>query len=435
MQDFLKKYLNNFSALQMFQLFRFGVLFITGILLLKAGLETSELGEYENLLFFGSLLSFFWIAAFVRAVLSLYKDFEDNDTQLFFNTALSMLICSTMAALMFLGIVNISYEYQALQEYAPAFAAYIILTGPSFLIEYIYLLRNQSRRILGYGIFIFLLQLAAVTLPVFMGYKLEYSIYGLLVVSVVRLIWLVLIIGPFAKWKISAYVFRLVFKLAWPLMLSALMSGSAEYIDGVLVTWYFDEATFAIFRYGAKEFPLFLLVANAFSNTMVPEIAKADSDLTMILDRIKRNSSRMMHIFFPASILLMLVSPILYPLFFKAEFSESAVVFNTYLLLLISRLVFPQTILIGKQKMWGIFNASALEIVLNIILSLVFIRHLGLLGLALATVIASIVEKLYLSYLVWKVYGISVYKYVELKWLLIYTILVCIIFCNLVVFP
>ncbi len=410
------------------------MLFLTGMLLLRGGLETTELGKYENLLFFGSLLSFFWISGFVRSILSLHKDFERNDTRLFFNTAMAMLVCSLMAAFIFLGIVNIGSEYEMLKKFALEFGVYIALIGPSFLIEYIYLLRNKSRLIIGYGVFIFLLQLALVTIPVFLGYGLEYSIHGLLLVSIVRLVWLITILGPISEWKVNSKVLSRVITLAWPLMLSTLMSGSAEYIDGILVTWFFDEATFAVFRYGAKEFPLFLLVANAFSNTMVPEIAKAGQNLSQVLDKIKRNSAIMMHIFFPLSILLMVASPFLYPVFFKLEFSESAVVFNTYLLLLIGRVAFPQTILIGKQKMWGVFNAAVLEILLNLILSLLLVRYIGLMGLALATVLSSNLEKFYLSYRVWKEYRIKPQKYLDLKWYFIYAILLSIIFCTFTAF-
>lgn len=434
MQDFLKKYLTNFSALQIFQFLRFGVLFLTGILLLRGGLETAELGKYENLLFLGSLLSFFWIAGFVRSILALHKDFEKNETQLFFNTAIAMLACSTMGAVIFYGIVNLSAEFADIAQFAPEFAVYIALLGPSFLTEYIYLLKNQSKHILGYGAFIFLLQLVAVTLPIFMGYGLGYSIHGLLMVSVVRLIWLVAVLGPFKEWQFSKQVMLVVLKLSWPLVLSTLMSGSGEYIDGVLVTYFFDEATFAVFRYGAKEFPLFLLAANAFSNTMVPEIGRAGDDMKMVLDKIKRNSTMMMHAFFPPAIILMLLSPFLYPLLFKPEFSESAVVFNTYLLLLIGRILFPQTILIGKQKMWTIFNAAAVEIVVNVLLSLVLLKYFGIFGLALATAISSNLEKIYLCFRVKNEYAIKASEYINLKWLIIYSTLLLVIFCTFVAF-
>ncbi|MDP2336448.1 MAG: hypothetical protein Q8N05_08375 [Bacteroidota bacterium] len=55
---------------------------------------------------------------------------------------------------------------------------------------------------------------------------------------------------------------------------SLLLSGSGQYIDGFIITAWFDDATFAVFRYGARKFPLvIILLANAFSSSVLPGFA------------------------------------------------------------------------------------------------------------------------------------------------------------------
>ena len=62
--------------------------------------------------------------------------------------------------------------------------------------------------------------------------------------------------------------------LGTPLIITSLISGSAQYTDGIIVSAvYRDPAMFAWFRYGAKEFPLVLLLANGLSNAMLPEFS------------------------------------------------------------------------------------------------------------------------------------------------------------------
>jgi O-antigen/teichoic acid export membrane protein len=95
-----------------------------------------------------------------------------------------------------------------------------------------------------------------------------------------------------------------------------------------------------------------------------------------------------MHLFFPISIGFMLVSEWMYPLLFNADFADSAAVFNVYLLLVVSRLVFPQTLLIGLKKAKTIMLVAGLELSVNFGLSILFVHQFGLVGIAFATVIA-----------------------------------------------
>lgn len=433
MQDFLKKYLTNVTGLQVFQLLRFGTIFLTGMLLLRAGLSTQELGGiYEPLLFLGGLVSYFWVSGIIQGLLSSHATYHESEGKLFFNTALTMFLFSAVAAIAFYLIANFYSGFELLKAYSLPFALYMLLLGPSFLVEYIYLLRKKPSAIVTYGAISFSAQLLAVVLPVYYGYGLLWSVYGLVVVAFIRFIWLIRLLLPIKSWNVDKSVVNTVIKLAWPLMLSSLLVGSAEYVDGILVTYYYDDATFAFFRYGARELPFFVLIAAAFSNSMVPEIAQSKADLLPALQKIKKNSLGMMHVFFPATLVLMVLSPILYPWLFKPEFIESAVIFNIYLLLLISRLLFPQAILIGMQKTKLIFGTAFLEMLINVSLSIILIQWFGLEGVAFATVIASLADKLILAYFVRKTLGISIVKYLNIGWYLAYSVGLVAIFLTFV---
>ena len=74
--------------------------------------------------------------------------------------------------------------------------------------------------------------------------------------------------------KISVEFMKEHLYLGTPLILTSLISGSAQYTDGVIISAvYRDPAMFAWFRYGAKEFPLVLMLANGLSNAMLPEFS------------------------------------------------------------------------------------------------------------------------------------------------------------------
>jgi len=157
-----------------------------------------------------------------------------------------------------------------------------------------------------------------------------------------------------------------------------------------------------------------LLLANAFSNGMVPKVAQLG--LEKAAATIKVESLKLIQLFFPVSIAFPPISEWLYPRLFNAEFTESAAVFNVYLLLVISRLVFPQTLLIGLKKTKTIMLVAGLELAVNFGLSILFVEQFGLVGIAFATVIASLLDKLIL--MIWLKYseGISPASYWPWKW-------------------
>jgi O-antigen/teichoic acid export membrane protein len=396
-------------ALQLFQLMRFGAFFLTGILLTKLGLGAYGIGIYESLLFLGSLLSFFWLSGLSQSLLANYRPAERSRE--FFNAFLVLLGCSVLVFVLFRLLITpfsfLANNPEVLWHYG-TFSWYVLLIGPAYLAEYILLLKERPKALVGYGVLAFGSQLAFVTLPILLGYGLEEAILGLVVSAALRFAVVVFLLFRFADFTVDKDFLRTFIITASPLIVGSLLAGSAEYLDGLIVSHYFNEQTFAIYRYGAKEFPLVLLLANAFSNGLVPKVSR---DVKAGMAEIRQGSLRMMHAFFPLSIGLMVLSPWAYPMLFSAEFAESAAVFNVYLLLVISRVLFPQTILIGLRHAKAIMYVSIVEITVNVGLSLLFVQWFGLVGIAYATVIAFALEKVLLMGLLWRKEGISPLEY------------------------
>jgi O-antigen/teichoic acid export membrane protein len=135
-----------------------------------------------------------------------------------------------------------------------------------------------------------------------------------------------------------------------------------------------------------------------------------------------------MHVFFPLTILLMLVSLPLYKLVFTDVFADSAFIFNIYLLLIIPRLLFPQTILTGMLQTKYLFYSSTIEITVNVVLSLVLLHFIGLPGIALGTFMAACIDKCFLMYIAANKFAISPDTYVNFNWYTIYAVLTVLAF-------
>lgn len=410
-------------ALQFFQVLRFGTFFLTGILFAKLGLSTYDIGIYEALLFLGSVLSFFWLSGLTQSLLANYEPREKSKE--FFNT---FLVLAGISVIVFIAFRLLITPYSFLANnpevlyFYGTFSFYLLFIGPSFLAEYVLLLKEKAVGLAVYGLVAFGVQLAAVAIPIALGYGLEEALVGLVASSVVRFVITLALLAQYAEFKLDTDYIKQFLFTAGPLMTATLLSGSAEYLDGFIVSKYFDEGTFAVYRYGAKEFPLVLLLANAFSNGMVPKVAQ--QGVEEAVRTIKKESLRLMHFFFPISIGFMLVSEWLYPRLFNQDFIESAAVFNVYLLLVVSRLVFPQTLLIGLKKTKTIMMVAGLELAVNFGLSMLFVEQFGLVGIAFATVIASVLDKLVLMLWLRSSEGVSPISYWPWKWHLGYSVVI-----------
>ncbi|MCF8278395.1 MAG: oligosaccharide flippase family protein [Flavobacteriales bacterium] len=414
-------------ALQFFQVLRFGTFFLTGILFTKLGLSTYDIGLYESLLFLGSVLSFFWLSGLTQSLLANYHPKEKSKE--FFNAFLVLLGISVLVFVAFRLLIT-PYSMMAnnpeVLAFYGTFSFYVLFIGPSVLTEYMLLLKEKGKGLAFYGIVAFGIQLLAVAGPIALGYGLDEAMIGLVFSSVVRFIITLGLLAKYAEFKLDKDFIRQFLITAGPLMAATLLSGSAEYLDGFIVSKYFDEGTFAIYRYGAKEFPLVLLLANAFSNGMVPKVAQLG--IKQATETIKKESLKLMHFFFPISIGFMLVSEWLYPRLFNPDFSASAAVFNVYLLLVVSRLVFPQTLLIGLKKTKTIMLVAGLELAVNFGLSILFVQQFGLVGIAFATVIASVLDKLVLMFWLKSSEGVSPISYWPWKWHLGYSVAIGVVF-------
>lgn len=428
--------INTILSLQLFQVFRFLAFLIISIVFTRIELSKKDIGDFELLLFFASGITFFWITGIIQSLLPLFnnnKTFDNRSQDVkspeLFNAFLLLLLFSFFITILGFLLKNHIYVYKESHTlpYAIPLLLYIFFSSPSCLIEYIYLLYRKGNHILGYGIISFTLQVIFVLVPILLNWGIESGIWGLVLISVLRFIWLIKLLNEYTEFRVSFSFLKELLFLSFPLMLSTLLSGSAQYIDGLIVSAKFSPEKFAIFRYGAKEVPLVTTLASGLNNAMLTQFASRDKIKYGLLT-LKKRSLRLMHVLFPISILLLFFSDIIFHQLFTLNFVQSSDVFMVYILLIISRLVFPQTILIGLKKNKVVMWISIIDIILNITLTLLMIPRYGIVGVAVATVIVYVLEKLILiAYNYFKL-GIKPTDYIPVGWYVFYSALITLIF-------
>lgn len=429
------------SGLQLFQLIRYASFALVGVVFAKLKVPQSEIATYEWLIMMAGLLSYFVLGGVVNSMLSLYpQQSEQGKGSLLINSALILLVYTLLLGIgiwMFrlLHVIPDTAQYKLLD----IVLLYNLFNVPAFLIEYILYLKGKRLALVAYGLGTALLTLGLLSTAALNDFYGTFNdrffwtteffeisvVICLITVAFTKWLLLLVLLFIYARAKPNWKLIKEHLALALPILLAIFVSGSSEYIDGLIVKSRFDDVDFAIFRYGAKELPILLIIANTLSTAMIAPIAANVSDG---LQELKARSSRLMHLFFPLTIVLLVVSPPLFRYVFNENFVYSSLIFNIYLLLAIPRLVFPQTILTALKHNRFQLISAILELSLNIALSIWLSSFLDLPGIAAGTFIAFIVDKVFQTVVVYRLFGIKPREYIDLKPFTIYTLLTLAVF-------
>ena len=430
--------INNVTALQTFQFLRFLCFLVISIYFTKVPLSGGDIGSWEKLLLISGALSYFWVTGILQSFLPLsqrnkafvqHQRIAGKSPELF-NAFILLLVFSIAFAMLIL----LMYGYSAVHTETPKIPypgwliIYFIFSNTSALIEHIFLIQNKPLHIFWYGIISTIVQIVAVCVPIMLGLGVVSGILGLIVTSMLRFLYLLLLLFRYAEFKLSMPFILNNLYIGYPIMFSALLSGSAQYVDSLVATIAFDAKDFAIFRYGCKELPFVVMMTSGLHNALIPAFS-VKKNIPDVLAEIRRKSLRQMHILYPLSILVMIFSQPLFRWLFNPEFDQSAGVFMIYQLMIISRVLFPQTILIGLKKTHILMWAAIIQISLNMPLAffLVHVKY-GVNGIPLASGLIHILEKFILMWYNYRKLGISPKKYTPVAWYIFYTALIGIFF-------
>ena len=347
--------------------------------------------------------------------------------------------------------------------YFDLFSLYLLLNLAPFFLEGYWAVENRPLSIIVFSSLSNLISPFAMAVPLWLNMDFTYSFYGLIGIALIRFTWLIGVLIRNGSATINHEQFNKFIKLSLPIMAYSLLNGFTM----TFIFWIIgnrlagNTAEFAIFRFGAREFPLVAALTTGLSNAFVPMISKefqipnskfqipnskfqipnskfqipnskfqiSNSVAAIwnlesgILSEFKNKTSRLWHILFPSSIALMLTSKYLFPIVFNPEFARSANIFNIFLLLLLSRALFPQTILLALKQTKTLLVISIIET-----MSIVFLSFLGIFwfhteGSAWALVLGFLLEKTLIVYVLKTRYGIDFQDYTNVPLYGIYSVL------------
>lgn len=422
--------LGGVGSMQVFQVLQFGTAILIGILLAKSGLPTGLISVYEALMFIASLFVFFWVVGGQNTILQLYPKLGEETRP---RALFTVFLLFTLAGLASGGVLFLSKNIVAQRltnftelPYLDLLALFLVFNSPTFLIQIFYLLLKKFREIVVFGVVSFGLQLTVVVAPIYLGRSLREVMIGLVGWAIFKFAWGIVLLARHARWQWDPVFLKMYLPLVLPLMLLAFVGKGSEYVSGLIVTSLFeDEKAFAVFRYGARELPLAVLMVSALATSLIPEVS---ADPAAGLRRVRETTRRLSHLLFPLSMASMLVAPLLFPVIFNPDFKASATVFNIFTLLLASRILLPQVVAMGHGKNYVLTLSALVELAVLAALSWWWGQAFGLQGVAYAAAASYFVNRVLLIWYNWKVLGIPPGQYVAWRTYTGYTVLLAVVF-------
>lgn len=388
--------------------------------MVKSALPADQLGYYEVIIFVVTSVSFFWSIGMKNALLSYYPNMPEVEKPVLLATVFWILTgFSLLVSVLFfifdgyLVQLFTSFDFVPAMEYG---AMYLFVSVPLVLIENVLYLRGDARSLMKYSHWSHAVMLFFVGLAAIWSSELTSFFIAMILWSFIR--WVYFLVFVFqSQWLLWNRKMAISFTLfSLPIILNVFLGSVMDMIDGLFVMHYFDEAFFPIFRYGAREMPFSSLLFSSLSAAMIPLLIKDG----MSSSEVKVRVTRLMHFVFPVAILLMLLSPFIFPIVYNTEFKQSAFIFNIYLLILTSRVLLPQAYNFALHQHKVIVWTSILEIIFNVLLSLWWVQYWGVYGLAMATVVAYFIQKILLVLYNSRINHIPLQQYLPIKWYIIY---------------
>jgi O-antigen/teichoic acid export membrane protein len=400
---------------QLFMLCRQVGVILSSIVIARS-ISIEQVGIFEMLMLCGYLMTFFWSDALLKGYLAnpsgAMKEYDSASFLWFF----------ILAAFISMGVLLIGQQF-----FLPLFVGRPTLSGlslfviyqaciiPLWIAPFIGVLKKNN------AFFVSVYVLLGPSLACWFGFagigELHGVLVGLLIYAFVGLVWVILQ-TRFVRELNFRKLFVTLWPVTWPLAMYAISSGLARSFDLWLVAREFSDATFAFFRYGAREFPVVIAFAAGLSTVMIPKLKSQEA-----LGELKMRSTKLMHYAYPLVAIVMFFSPVLFSWFFGDAYKASAIIFNVYLLLALTQFIFPQSILIAREQTKVLWYVSIAELVINIMASLILLKYYGLVGIAWGTLIAFVSEKIILLFLVYRRYHISAMALINPVIWILYTVL------------
>lgn len=195
-----------------------------------------------------------------------------------------------------------------------------------------------------------------------------------------------------------------------PLGLGGIVDRTAFGLDKIIVASMCTPEIFAVYVNGAMELPLFRIVTGSMTSVLVPEMTGLcqAGERKKALELMGRGACKCALVLYPVMFALFGLAPELMTVLFSSTYLESALPFRLFLFLLPLRVMNFGSMFMAIGKSYILMLRALGDLLINLGLTIVFVRLWGYLGAAVATLVTMYLWQMpFNSYFIRKEYNVS----------------------------
>jgi O-antigen/teichoic acid export membrane protein len=177
-----------------------------------------------------------------------------------------------------------------------------------------------------------------------------------------------------------------------PVGMTSLVDTISSWLDRTLISHYFDAAQLATYTYGAVEIPFISIVIGSVAPVLLSRFSSdlKEGNYRAVLEIWHRATSKGAVILFGLFFMFLWIAPEFIAAVYSSKYRDSALYFRIYLALLPVRIVAFMPILYAMGRNTYVLVGTAIEVLLNLALSIILIHQIGMAGAAVGTVLSTL---------------------------------------------
>ncbi len=294
--------------------------------------------------------------------------------------------------LLIIGLVTDANGYSVLGLFVPLMILALIEL-PTLPIQNALIAIDRTKHAALANILFSFVFFVAVTIPAVGGQSIQVITYCLVGYGLFRLVVSTFLFTrhfPSDSEALPQGLMREVFAYSIPLSIAQIMWKLNEFVDKYVVMFFLPVVAFAEYTVGSWEIPMVPTIAFTVASVMMPQLVSLhmSQDSESLLELWNESIKKVSLIVLPLMVLLVTIAQDLIVVLFSKDYLNAAWVFMVYSLVLFHRVGAYAAVLKAVNQTQVVTRWSVYTVLLNLCLSVPLVLWLGMIGAAIATLVA-----------------------------------------------
>ena len=391
----------------------FAILVLSPLLLVRI-LDIEAYGRYQEFMLYATLLVA--VCGFgIDASLTYFLPRHPDKDRVYVSQNTILVLAFSAACMAVLILARQPIQTITSFDFVWQLAAYVFLFVNLNWVEYYWIIRKRTDLVLYYSAGRLIIRMSVLLLVAYLTHDIETILWSLVGVEAVRITLVgaylvkakLLFVPP--EWNRTLDQLR----FSMPVGTSALLQQASRSVGKLFIGSILGPAALALYAVASYLLPMVLVIRGSIADVVFPELVRVGRDPGEAIRLWQRSNVVFCALLFPPFIIINYYAEFIVVTLFTSEYLAAVPIFQVYSFWLIRRCFNMDVLLRSRGRTGFMLTGTAASAALNFVLMVVFYQWLGLLGPAIAYILAESLLELYYAFLVKREFALSLQSLVD----------------------